>query len=240
MLTSYGEIMHSTQNPFAFRKPITVDSLDELFAHHRGLTGGWAMTATPPEPEPPTPPAPPAPPEPPPSYTPPASQSDLDRIIGERVARERAKYADYDDMKKKAAEHDKAVEAARTDQEKAVEAARKEGETTATEKSNVRLVSAEARAIAAEVKFRNPAAAVKLLDLGDVKVADDGTVDADAIRAKLTKLAETDAYLVDDGKKPMPKQDPTQGGDGKGGEKGRLTELSGEDLYNRLHPKKAS
>jgi hypothetical protein len=32
-------------------------------------------------------------------YTPPASQADLDRIIQDRVARERSKYADYDDLK---------------------------------------------------------------------------------------------------------------------------------------------
>ena len=30
-------------NPFAFRKPITLDTLDELFSHHRRLTGGWSM-----------------------------------------------------------------------------------------------------------------------------------------------------------------------------------------------------
>lgn len=30
-------------NPFAFAGPITLDSLDELFAHHRRLTGGWGM-----------------------------------------------------------------------------------------------------------------------------------------------------------------------------------------------------
>lgn len=32
-------------------------------------------------------------------YTPPASQSDLDRIIADRLSRERAKFADYDDLK---------------------------------------------------------------------------------------------------------------------------------------------
>lgn len=30
-------------NPFAYRKPITLDTLDELFSHHRRLTGGWSM-----------------------------------------------------------------------------------------------------------------------------------------------------------------------------------------------------
>lgn len=35
-------------------------------------------------------------------YTPPATQADLDRIIGERLGRERSKFADYDDLKSKA------------------------------------------------------------------------------------------------------------------------------------------
>lgn len=35
---------HSTgSNPFTYGKPITLDTLDDLFAHHRGLTGGWGM-----------------------------------------------------------------------------------------------------------------------------------------------------------------------------------------------------
>ncbi|WP_419704980.1 hypothetical protein [Promicromonospora sp. NFX87] len=36
------------------------------------------------------------------NYTPPASQADLDRIVAERLSRERAKFADYDDLKTKA------------------------------------------------------------------------------------------------------------------------------------------
>jgi len=44
-------------------------------------------------------------------FTPPASQADFDRIISERVTRERAKYADHADLKAKAAKFD-ALEAA--------------------------------------------------------------------------------------------------------------------------------
>lgn len=35
--------MHDARNPFMFDKPITLDSLDDLFSHHRRLTGGWSM-----------------------------------------------------------------------------------------------------------------------------------------------------------------------------------------------------
>lgn len=51
----------------------------------------------------------------------PATQADLDAIIKERVARERAKYADYSDLKKKAEEHDKATEASKSEAQKASE-----------------------------------------------------------------------------------------------------------------------
>jgi hypothetical protein len=64
--------MSRNSNPFAFNKPITLDNLDELFSHHRRLTGGWGMTAGNPAPEPTPPPAPsPAPaPAPAPDDTP--------------------------------------------------------------------------------------------------------------------------------------------------------------------------
>jgi hypothetical protein len=183
------------------------------------------MTSTPPEPTPPAPPAPtpPAPPEPP-AYTAPATQADLDRIIGERVARERAKYADYDDIKAKAEAHDASVEAARTEQEKAVEAARKEGEEAATKAGNARLVAAEARALAAQAGFRS-LSDVSLVDLSGVKVDDKGVVDGEAVKAKLKELSDAEPWRIDDGKKTPPKTDPSQGGgggDSKPGDAGRL------------------
>lgn len=49
------------------------------------------------------------------------TQSEMDAIIGDRLKRERAKYADYEDIKAKAARYDAAEEAAKTDLEKAVE-----------------------------------------------------------------------------------------------------------------------
>lgn len=167
-----------------------------------------------PDDDPPADPPKPDPPTDPPKFEAITSQEDLDRRLGERLARERAKFADYDELKKKADEHDKAVEAARTEQEKAVEAAKAEGRTEVLATANARLVSAEARALAAEAKFRNPALAVRALDLKEVKVSDDGEVDADAIKAALKELSDADPYLLDDGKKPAPKPDPSQGGGG--------------------------
>lgn len=51
----------------------------------------------------------------------PASQAELDRIIGDRVARERAKFADYDALKAKAQQFDSAKAASQTEAEKTAE-----------------------------------------------------------------------------------------------------------------------
>lgn len=51
------------------------------------------------------------------------TQGEMDAIIGERLAREREKYADYDDMKAKAAKFDEAEDAQKTELQKAQEKA---------------------------------------------------------------------------------------------------------------------
>lgn len=51
-------------------------------------------------------------------FTPPATQEELNRILESRLARERAKYADYDDLKAKASEYDKVTEASKTELQK--------------------------------------------------------------------------------------------------------------------------
>lgn len=53
-------------------------------------------------------------------WTPPASQEELNRIIAARVSREREKFADYDDIKSKAAKFDEVEEAAKSELEKAL------------------------------------------------------------------------------------------------------------------------
>lgn len=139
------------------------------------------------------------------------TQADVDRIVTERVARERGKYADYPELQK-AAKRLQEIEAANaTELEKAVAKARDEGRAEVQTTANARLVAAEARALAAEAKFRNPGLAIKAIDTSQVRVADDGTVDAGAIKDLLTELAKADPYLVDDGKLPRPKPDDAQG-----------------------------
>lgn len=54
-------------------------------------------------------------------YTPPASQADLDKIIADRLSRERGKFADYDDLKTKAEKLDELEAAGKTEVEKLTE-----------------------------------------------------------------------------------------------------------------------
>ncbi len=53
------------------------------------------------------------------------TQDEVDRLIGERLSRERGKYADYADLKAKAEKYDEAQEAAKSELEKARDAAEK-------------------------------------------------------------------------------------------------------------------
>lgn len=142
------------------------------------------------------------------------TQAEVDAIVLKRAERVAAdKYSDYADLKAKAARVDELDAANASELEKAVKKAREEGASEVQTKANARLVAAEARALAAEAKFRNPALAIKAVDLRDVKVSDDGTPDAAAIKTLLADLAKDEPYLIDEGK-TTPRPDPSQGGGG--------------------------
>lgn len=76
------------------------------------------------------------------TYEAPATQADLDRIVKNRLAREHAKFGDYDDLKAKAEKFDAAEAANKTELQKAQDAA------TAAEK---RAAAAEAGMLRAKV-----------------------------------------------------------------------------------------
>lgn len=157
-----------------------------------------------------TPPAAAAPPPADPQQT--FTQAEVDVIVKRRADRVAAdKYSDYGDLKAKAKRLDDIEQANASELEKAVMKARSEGAAEVTGAVNQRLVAAEARALAAEAKFRSPMLAVRAIDLAGVTVGDDGDVDAAAIKTLLSDLATAEPYLVDDGKLPRPKPDATQG-----------------------------
>ena len=124
------------------------------------------------------------------------SQADIDRIVNERALRlTHQKYADYDDLKTKAAEFDKLAEQNRTEAEKAIAAARAEGKSEAQKAANDRLLKADVRALAAG-KLADPADAVRLLDLSQFTVGEDGETDEKAIAAAIDQLVKDKPYLA--------------------------------------------
>lgn len=152
-------------------------------------TGGQGTTTgstNPPAGAPNTPPAAPQAPQPGTTFT----QADLDRIVTERLNREKAKYADYDTLKQRAESWDKFVEESKPEQEKALDQARQEAEKTAYAKAagefGGKLVQAHLQAAAAG---RLPEAAVTALLAGvDVSrfLTDAGDVDT----AKVTSFID--------------------------------------------------
>lgn len=119
------------------------------------------------------------------------SQADVDRMIAERLKRERDKFKDYNDLKAKASQHDQAEEAKKTAEQRAQEAAQ-----IAQERANqmlLRLVRSEIRALAAD-KFADPDDPGGFLD--PTRYANpDGEVDVDAIRGDLDDLLARKPHL---------------------------------------------
>lgn len=108
-------------------------------------------------------------------------QEDVDRIVADRIAREKAKYADYGDLKRRAA-------AAMSDQEKAIAEAEQRGRSAAQQASGVRLARAELRAAAAG---QVPAEALDgFLEYADLNrfIGEDGEPNEKAIKAAIAKL----------------------------------------------------
>lgn len=90
-------------------------------------------------------------------FTPPATQAELNKVIADRIARERAKYADYADLKTKAEKFDELDQASKTEQERLTER---------LAASEARAAELEGRALRLEVASENgltPAQAKRLV-----------------------------------------------------------------------------
>jgi hypothetical protein len=130
------------------------------------------------------------------NFTPPATQADLDRIIQDRLARERKNFADYEDLKAKATEYDKFKESSKTEQQKAIDAAKLEGANEVTGKFTTRIVNAEIKATAATLGFADPKDAIALYgDISKVEIQEDGP-DAKAIKERLEEISKEKPYLL--------------------------------------------
>lgn len=115
---------------------------------------------------------------------------------------ERASKTAARQLKQVTAELELLRQAGASDSEKAIAQAKKEAATEARKEAlaeaNGRLVRAEVRTAAAAEKI-DPALAVKLLDLDDFDVDDDGEIDTKAITKAVKALIEEHPYLTGEG-----------------------------------------
>lgn len=161
------------------------------------------------------------------------TQEEFDAKIAERLARERKKYVDYDELKTKLTALEQAEEerkkAAMSEQERlqtekdAAEKKALEAEESAQKvltSANQRLIKAEFKALAREAGVRADALedAFKLAELTTVSVDDDGNVEG--VSDVITALVAAKPYLAEPTKKeprnigggnnPDPKPDKTK------------------------------
>jgi hypothetical protein len=125
-------------------------------------------------------------------FTPPASQDELNKIIADRITRERAKYADYGDLKSKAAKFDEIEQANKSEMDKIAE----------------RAAAAEAERDAARIEIlRFRVAAKHGISDEDADLFLTGS-DEESLTAQAERLA---SRYADAGKPRSPKPDPNQG-----------------------------
>lgn len=129
-------------------------------------------------------------------------QAEVDRIVEERLARERTKYADYADLKAKAEKFDAAEAANQTELERVTAELTTANETLAAEKAAHTETQSALRDLRTDVTIRaalpkeivDADAALALLPRDQVTVGDDGQVTGheDAVKA----LLKAKPYLV--------------------------------------------
>ena len=140
------------------------------------------------------------------------TQDQLNAIVAERLARERGKFADYDDLKKAADKLREIEDAQKTELQRAQEAqqAAEERAKAATAAAQERLMRAEFLAKAALAGVAHPEDAYALADKSAVQMGEDGTV---------TGVSEAVKVLIDAGRLVMsgrPSAPDLNGGAGSG------------------------
>lgn len=149
-----------------------------------------------------------------PTYTPPKSQEDFDRIVEGRLARERSKYADYDTLKEKAGKFDEVQTASQTELERLQTAIADKDKALNELPGTVRKQAIRFASLASQKGFLDPEDA--LVFVGDVDLDDEA-----AVKAALDSLAERKPHLVTQekakrkvGERPKPKAgEPADGSD---------------------------
>ena len=155
------------------------------------------------------------------------TQAEVDRIVGERLTRERAKFSDYDDLKTAAGKLAE-IEAAQLSELEQAQKAREVAEQSAQAamaNANTRLTQAQFLAEAAKLGATHPEDAYALADKAGVAVSEDGTVTG--VVEAVAALAEAGRLVM--GAKQLPPR--LDGGAGDGGRPGdKAARLSSEEL----------
>jgi hypothetical protein len=124
------------------------------------------------------------------------SQADVDRIIKDRLAREKSKYADYDDLKDQAGKWQKHLDDQKSELERAQERAEQaeQAREEALQRAEESMIRAAFLAEAGKLQAAHPEDAYRLADLASVRIAEDGSVEGveDAVKV-----------LVDSGRLPL-------------------------------------
>lgn len=148
----------------------------------------------------------------PPAFRPVKTQEEFDRMVADRIARERRKFEGFDELKAKAAEFDKLKESQQTEQEKLqarAEQAEREREEARKEANSLKATIAIEKA-ATKAGVIDPEMAAQLIDRSTIEFDDDGSPKPDSLKSALEAVVE---------KHPILKGSRFQGG-GDGGPRG--------------------
>lgn len=184
-------------------------------------------------PDPNAPANPPQDPPPDPSAPKTFTQEELDRVVQDRLKREREKYPDYDELKDKAARFDELDAASKTELERAQAAAT--AEKARADQAETRLREAARRQAivseAAKAGAIDPDAVVALIDSNAVTIDDAGQVTGAETAVK--ELLEQKTYLVGSSKPQFNPAAANGGPRGGGLDDDDLGNLSMEDYVAR-------
>lgn len=155
----------------------------------------------------------------PPEFNPITSQDEFDHRIGDRLARERAKFADYDALKEKAAKFDEVDAASKTELQKLQEGIAERDAKLADLPKQARTEAIRFASKATTKGFLDPEDALTFLP-ADVDLGDDA-----AVTKALDDLAERKPHLL---RTTTPPKKITTRPKPKGGEEGDGEDANGD------------
>lgn len=145
------------------------------------------------------------------TFVAPTNQEEFDRMVGARLARERAKFADYEDLKAKASKFDEVDAASKSELQKAQDAIAERDRQLTDLPKVARQQAIRFASLASQQGFLDPEDALVFID------ADLG--DEDAVKAALEDLAKRKPHLVrQETKTPRTRPKPKPGESSEGDE----------------------